>query len=535
MQLRMYGGHIRNWESLCAQLGVDRELPRRQREEAVLLAAYRRWRERMPAHLNGMFSFAIWDEARGQLFCARDHFGMKAFYYHITDARTLVTGLTIAQVLQQPGVRRTLNEQMLQLYLSFTYPAGEDTFFGGVKKLMPGCCMVWKDGRLRITRYFRPEFIPDERKSLEEWAAQIHDTAAAIMRQERRNGEKAGVFLSSGVDSSYILALSDVQESCSCGYTAQDFDEAALAKEAARLLRRRNHTCLITPQAYFGMTPYVMYHMEQPLADASAVAFAIACREAAGRRKVWYSGEGADEFFAGYNIYSRAHAYAEKPQARYIGNTDIMREAEKRELLRRYDPDVLPGAVVESVCRATRCPDALSRMQSVDIQIWLEGDIYLNIDKMSRAAGLEIRMPLSDLRLFSVASRIPARYRAGGAVNKLAFRAAAAKVLPPEIANRKKLGFAVPIRQWLLQEEYNADVRRLFASAAAQRFFHREKLEALFCGFCSGRQQDWRKIWTIYTFLVWYELYFCGAQAPDAAFPTGGTASGDGGYRCAAR
>ena len=121
----------------------------------------------------------------------------------------------------------------------------------------------------------------------------------------------------------------------------------------------------------------------------------------------------------------------------------------------------------------------------------------------------------------------------------LAFRAAAAKVLPPEIANRRKLGFAVPIRQWLLQEEYNADVRRLFASAAAQRFFHREKLEALFCGFCSGRQQDWRKIWTIYTFLVWYELYFCGAQAPAlpprAACPAGGTASGDGGYRCAAR
>lgn len=147
-------------------------------------------------------------------------------------------------------------------------------------------------------------------------------------------------------------------------------------------------------------------------------------------------------------------------------------------------------------------------MSDVDIQIWLEGDIYLNVDKMSTAAGLEIRMPLTDRRIFDIASRMPSRFKVNEEQNKVAFRTAAAKVLPEEIAFRKKLGFIVPIRIWMSDERYNQDVQRLFHSDIAEKFFDVNAIHAIFDEYVEGNSDNWRKVWTIYTFLVWYEEYF---------------------------
>ena len=141
-------------------------------------------------------------------------------------------------------------------------------------------------------------------------------------------------------------------------------------------------------------------------------------------------------------------------------------------------------------------------------QIWLEGDIYLNVDKMSTAAGLEIRMPLTDRRIFDIASRMPSRFKVNEEQNKVAFRTAAAKVLPEEIAFRKKLGFVVPIRIWLADERYNSDVRRRLQSESCARFFRLEEVQAIFDEYTGGNSDLWRKVWTIYTFLVWYDEYF---------------------------
>ena len=508
IKVKEYRGHIRNWAALCEELGIDAGLSREAREEAILIEAYKVWGYDMAHHMHGMFAFALWDEEEQKLFCLRDQFGTKPFYYYMTADGRLLYGTMIRQILEQPGFVKELNEEMLQIYLTLTYGAGEDTFFTGLKKLLPGCYLVWQDGKLEITRYWSPQFQADDSKSLEDWSNEIHTTVQQIMPEVKEKAEYAESFLSGGVDSSYVLAMSDVQAADSCGYDEERFDESGLAAQTAALLGRDIHRCRITPEEYFAAVPYVMYHMEQPLGDASAIAFALACKATAQHTKLCYSGEGADEFFGGYNMYRNAERYGENLKTFYVGNTNIMKEDEKRRILKRYYEDVLPINLVKDIYEETEGLDPLTKMSDVDIQIWLEGDIYLNVDKMSEAAGLEIRMPLTDRRIFDIASRMPSKYKVSPEQNKVALRTAAAKVLPEEIAFRKKLGFVVPIRIWMADERYNHDVQTRLTGSTAEKFFHVEEIKAIWEEYIGGNSDNWRKLWTIYCFVVWYEEYF---------------------------
>ncbi len=508
VEIKEYRGHIRNHAALCAELGIEDTLPREEREALILQKAYAAWGTEMGNHLHGMFAFALWDAEQNAMVCIRDQFGTKPFYYYITEDEKFLCGTMIRTIMEQQGFVKQLNEKMLQYYLTMTYTAGEETFFVGVKKLLPGRCLVFKDGKCTVTRYWKPEFHPDTNPTLAQWADEIHATMQQMMAEVKEPHETAESFLSGGVDSSYVLALSDVQTVNSCGYEEERFDESILAKQTTDLLGRTCNRCIITPEQYFEIVPYVMYHMEQPLGDASAIAFAIACRDTAKHTKLCYSGEGADEFFGGYNMYRNAERYGDNLKTFYVGNTNIMKEEDKQRLMLHYDPTVLPIDLARDIYAENEGLDPLSKMSDVDIQIWLEGDIYLNVDKMGSAAGLEIRMPMTDRRVFDIASRMPSCYKVNDEQNKVALRTAAAKVLPEEIAFRKKLGFVVPIRIWLADERYNADVRRLLTSDIAAKFFHLEEIEAIFSEYIGGNSDLWRKVWTIYTFLVWYEEYF---------------------------
>lgn len=508
IKVQEYRGHIRNWEALCEELCIDKSLSRREREERILVRAFETWQFDMAAHLYGMFAFALWDEEEKQLFCLRDQFGTKPFYYYETEDGQLLYGTTIRGIMEQPGFVKELNEEMLQIYLSLTYVAGENTFFRGLKKLLPGRYLIWKDGVVTVKRYWKPEFHPDDSKSLEEWADEIHTTLGEIMKEVKTSDERVESFLSGGVDSSYVLAMSDADTADTCGYEEERFDESVLAVETARILERKISRRVINPEEYFNIVPYVMYNMEQPLGDASAIVFALGCQATAEHTKICYSGEGADEFFGGYNMYRNAERYGENLKNFYVGNTNIMKEDEKKKILKKYDPDVLPIEVAQSIYEEMEGLDPLTKMSNIDIQIWLEGDIYLNVDKMSEAAGLEVRMPLTDLRIFDIASRMPSKYKVNEEQNKVAFRTAAQKMLPEEIAFRKKLGFIVPIRIWMADDRYNQDVRAKFHSEMAEKFFNVEEINTIFDEYVGGNSDNWRKVWTIYTFLVWYEEYF---------------------------
>ena len=503
-----YRGHIRNWKQLCEELEIADSLAREEREREIVLKAYEKWGHDVADHIYGMFAFAINDEAENKIFAVRDQFGTKPFYYYVTADNRLLCGTYIRPIMEQEGFVKELNEKMLQIYLTLTYVAGEETFFKGLKKLMPGHWLEFKDGKLTVERYWTPSFAPDKTKSLDDWADEIHSTLAHIMTEVKEPNEVAESFLSGGVDSSYVLAMSDAKRADSCGYDEERFDESRVAAKTAELLGVEHSVAKIQPKDFFGIVPYVMYNMEQPLGDASAIVFTLGCLATAKHTKLCYSGEGADEFFGGYNMYRNAERYGDDLKNFYVGNTNIMKEELKERILRNYDPTVLPINLVKYIYDETEGLDPLTKMSDVDIQIWLEGDIYLNVDKMSTAAGLEIRMPLTDRRIFDIASRMPSKYKVNDENNKVAFRTAAAKVLPEEIAFRKKLGFIVPVRLWLADERYNSDVVAKFHSEAAAKFFKLDDINAIYDEYVGGNSDNWRMVWTIYTFLVWYEEYF---------------------------
>ncbi len=503
-----YRGHIRNWKQLCEELEIADSLAREEREREIVLKAYEKWGHDVADHIYGMFAFAINDEAENKIFAVRDQFGTKPFYYYVTADDRLLCGTYIRPIMEQEGFVKELNEKMLQIYLTLTYVAGEETFFKGLKKLMPGHWLEFKDGKLMVERYWTPSFAPDKTKSLDDWADEIHSTLAHIMTEVKEPNEVAESFLSGGVDSSYVLAMSDAKRADSCGYDEERFDESRVAAKTAELLGVEHSVAKIQPKDFFGIVPYVMYNMEQPLGDASAIVFTLGCLATAKHTKLCYSGEGADEFFGGYNMYRNAERYGDDLKNFYVGNTNIMKEELKERILQNYDPTVLPINLVKHIYDETEGLDPLTKMSDVDIQIWLEGDIYLNVDKMSTAAGLEIRMPLTDRRIFDIASRMPSEYKVNDENNKVAFRTAAAKVLPEEIAFRKKLGFIVPVRLWLADERYNSDVVAKFHNEAAAKFFKLDEINAIYDEYVGGNSDNWRMVWTIYTFLVWYEEYF---------------------------
>lgn len=506
--VKEYRGHIRNWKELCEELNIDVTLSRDERENAILVKAYEAWGYDMAEHMRGMFAFALYDDTEDKIFCLRDQFGTKPFYYYVTEDGNLLYGTMIRQILDQPGFVKELNEDMLQIYMSLTYVAGEDCFFKGMKRLLPGHYLVWQSGKLEVVRYWKPEFHPEEGKNLEEWADELHNTLLEVMDEVKEKDEYAETFLSGGVDSSYVFAVSDVEISNSCGYEEERFDESGLARQTADILGKGNNRCVITPEQYFEIVPWVMYNMEQPLGDASAIAFALGCKATAEHTKICYSGEGSDEFFGGYNMYRNAERYGDNLKTFYVGNTNIMKEDEKQRILKNYKEGVLPINIVKDSYEEMEGLDPLTKMQTIDIQVWLDGDIYLNVDKMSEAAGLEVRMPLTDMRIFDIASRMPSQYKLNEDQNKVALRTAAAKVLPEEIAFRKKLGFIVPIRIWMADERYNQDVQAKLRGESAAKFFNMEEINAIFEDYIGGNSDNWRKVWTIYTFLVWYEEYF---------------------------
>ena len=509
IELREYRGHIRNRNQLCEELGIDGGcLSSKECEKQIIIKAYEKWGRLMGNHIFGMFAFWLYDEKEDKIFALRDQFGTKPFYYYVTADSRLLCSLSIRKIMEQEGFVKELNRDMLQIYMTLTYVAGEDTFFSGVKKLMPGYWLEFKNGSIELGQYWKPTFRPDNSKKLDEWADEIHSTLSHIFTEVKDKDETVESFLSGGVDSSYVLAMSDAKRADSCGYDEERFDESRVAAKTAELLGVEHSVANIQPKDFFDIVPFTMYNMEQPLGDASAIVFTLGCLSTAKHTKICYSGEGADEFFGGYNMYRNAEKYGDDLKNFYVGNTNIMKEEEKQRILKSYNPDVLPINLVKYIYDETEGLDPLTKMSDVDIQIWLEGDIYLNVDKMSTAAGLEIRMPLTDLRIFDIASRMPSKYKVNEEQNKVAFRTAAAKVLPEEIAFRKKLGFIVPVRIWLADENYNTDVRAKFNSDYAAEFFNIDEINAIYKEYVGGNSDNWRKVWTIYTFLVWYEEYF---------------------------
>ena len=537
----VFNGEIYNFQALTAELQAAGHTFATRSDTEVLLHGYEEWGKGMLDRLRGMFTFALWDRKAETLFLARDHFGIKPLYYYQNEEGELLFGSEIKSFLDHPGFHKALNEDQLSLYLSYQYSPGEDTFFRGVKKLLPAHCLTWQRGEVKIERYWQPAFTPDEGPALAEWEQAIADAMTESVAAHKIADVEVGSFLSSGVDSSYMAALAKVDKTFTVGFANKQYDETDFAKEFSAHIGVKNYAYRITPEEYWANLGRIQYHMDEPLADAASVALYFVNREAAKQVKVCLSGEGADEFFGGYNIYKEPFTvswYDKLPlwlrravgaaasvlppvpgvnflvrrgrplEERYIGNTNLMGERRKRQLLKNYTGRILPTDLSRPYFEQTRGQDAVTRMEYCDLNLWMVGDILLKADKMSMANSLELRVPFLDRKVFDLACRIPTSCKVSAAQTKIAMRGAAEKTIPPKTADKKKLGFPVPVRAWLREEKYAAILREAFASEAAEKFFNTAALNKMLDQHLSGKRDNWRQLWCVFIFLVWYDEYF---------------------------
>ena len=503
VQVRYYSGYIRNFKKLCEELGIT-PLSREQREEQILIKGFAKWGTQLPMHLFGAFAFALYDDSADKLYVFRDQVGQKQLFYAVVGDELLCNG-DIDAIVSDSRFEKRLNKRMLQQYLFYGYPIGKETFYEGVYKLKGGHYLVWDGKQVKLTCYFKPLFQPED-KTIDEFAEEIKAGVTEILEEERADTELPykESFLSGGVDSSYLLAASDAQCANTVGYEEADFSEAHLAKETAEHFNKGFRVKMITPEMYFERIPTVMDKMGQPLGDASAVAFSIGCQAVKEHADVVYSGEGIDEFFGGYNAHKREipsdWAYL---TCSHIMNTDVV-----KSLMLDFDEDVKPSDPLMSMWEEAKEEDQLDSKLTMDISFWLDGDIYLNTDRTSTACGIELHTPFSDYRLFEVASRIPSKYQFREEQNKYVFRKAASSILPYESAFRKKVGFPVPVRQWLADERYNQPVKEKLFGTSSQKFFDQAQMKDMWDRFIGGETLLWNRVYAIYAFLLWYDLKF---------------------------
>ena len=559
----VFNGEIYNYQDLRADLEAEGWAFQTHSDTEVLLTGYLAWGEAVLDRLRGMFAFAIWNRATRELFCARDFFGIKPFYYTLADGPRgpqFVFASEIKCILEHPAYERALNEEALEQYLCFQFSALPETFFKGIFKLEPAHCLtVRADGTMTTRRYWRPTYDFDEGRSREDTVEAIDAAMRESVRYHNVADVEVGSFLSSGIDSSYMAACLAKENPAIKTFTVGfaeyegERDEITWARELADELHIANSSKHIGEEEYWASLPRVQWHMDEPSADPSAVALYFVDQIAAEQVKAVLSGEGADEFFGGYRIYQTPFANqklawapkgllrgaskaaralgvrganyleraSETPEDWYYTNANgVAFSPEERERLRagkRADGAArvpTPQELIAPAYAEVAGLDDTTRMQYVDLFFWLVGDILLKTDKMSMAHSLESRVPFLDKRVFEVSATIPTRLKANGEQTKLALREAAERAIPKDWAQKEKLGFPVPMVNWLRQDRYYEQVKEQFTSELAARFFDTDELVRLLDEHKAGADRS-RKIWIVSMFLLWYRIYFVDRTVPE--------------------
>ncbi len=536
----VFNGEIYNYRQIREGLVAAGHTFKTHSDSEVLIHGYEEYGEDLVPMLRGMFSFVIWDTKTKTLFGARDYFGIKPLYY-ARFGNAFLFGSEIKGFTPHPAFTASLNEEVLANYLSFQYSPTEETFFKNVYKLPPAHYFTYKNGEMFKTRYWHPDFNEDTSgKTINEYADIVDDAIKESVEAHKISDVEVGSFLSSGIDSSYIAATANVDKTFTVGFGSDEkYNEISYAKEFADFINTVNISKVITPEEYWGEFPRIQYHMDEPLADPAAVPLYFVSKLAAEQVKVVLSGEGADELFGGYKIYAAPLACPKfnlvpTPIRRalgkiamllpkihgvnflirrgrpvedwFIGNANIFSKRERAKLLKK-DNSPAPRELCKKFYKEVSDKNEVTRMQYLDINMWMMGDILLKADKMSMAHSLELRVPFLDREIMQLAQTIPLDKRVNLSNTKLALRKAASKTLPSKTSEKPKLGFPVPIRVWLKEDKYYNIVKEEFLSETSNKYFNTSRLVKLLDEHRAGKCDNSRKIWTVYTFLVWYKQF----------------------------
>ena len=534
----VYNGEVYNYKELKEELLALGHTFTTTSDTEVLVHGFEEWHTDLPKHLRGMFAFAIYDKNSKELFLARDNFGIKPLYYAYMN-ETFMFASEIKAFLDLPDFKKEFNEAIMQAYLEFSFVPTNETFFKGVYRLDAGSSLLFKDGNITIDKYFKLDF-KEENQTFAEATKNIADVMKDSVNHHLLSDVEVGSFLSSGIDSSYIVSLAKPNKTYTVGYDIAKYDEITYAKDLADKLGITNKSHVITKDEYMNSLSDIFYYLDEPTSDPAAISLYFVAKLASKDVKVVLSGEGADEFFGGYNIYRYdvdmgfynklpyfiRHFFSniakllpefkgvnflirrgEKPENYYIGVNRNFSEKMARKVLKNKYPLKAIDVTKETYAEYSNFTD-IEKMQAIDINYWLMKDILLKADRMTMASGLEGRVPFIDKCVFNVAKTLHIEYKVTKENTKVALREAAKEVIPTEAYKKKKLGFPVPIREWLKDDDVYEEVKNTLNSEIAKNYFNTKVLNKLLIEHKNNKKDNYRKIWTVYCFLKWYDVFF---------------------------
>ena len=536
----VFNGEIYNYQELKEELIALGHDFKTKSDTEVLVHGYEEWHTDLPKHLRGMFAFVIYDKNKNEVFLARDNFGIKPLYFAKMND-TFMFASEIKAFLDVPDFEKVFNESILETYLEFSFVPTNETFFKGVHRLDAGCSLLYKDGEIKLNKYFKLDF-KEENMSFEDAVKNISDVMKDSVEKHLIADVEVGSFLSSGIDSSYIVSLAKPDKTYTVGYENKKYDETMYAKDLAEKLGIKNESKIITKEEYLENISKIMYHLDEPTSDPAAISLYFVAKLASKDLKVVLSGEGADEFFGGYNYYREEVDYkfynklpfcirhalgkvasifpegrgfnflvrrGEKLENSYIGvNRNFSSKMAKKVLKNNYELKAID--VTKDVYNEFKNYSNIDKMQAIDINFWLMKDILLKADRMTMASSIEGRVPFIDKEVFKVASHLPFDYKVTKENTKVALRAAAKEVIPTEAYKKKKLGFPVPVREWIKEGDFKEEVEKALNSDVANKYFNTKIINKMFEEHVNGKKDNYRKIWTIYTFIKWYQVFFEG-------------------------
>ncbi|WP_353892559.1 asparagine synthase (glutamine-hydrolyzing) [Proteinivorax hydrogeniformans] len=531
-------GEIYNYKELRKELSNKGHKFFTQGDAEVIIHLYEEHGKDLVNHLRGMFSFVLYDIEKDKIIACRDHFGIKPLYYTLNQDRFACSSELKSLLLTMP--QKELDKESLSYYLTYQYVPLEKTMIKDVFKLLPGHRLIIDKNGITKEKYWSAEFSPKD-KPVEQYKDEISHVIAQSVKVHMQSDVPIGAFLSSGVDSTAIAALMRQIKKIntfSVGFEGSQ-NECVYSSKTSKVLDTEHHKWIISEQEYFQSINDYIWFIDDPVADPSAIALYLVSKLASKHVKVVLSGEGADEFFAGYGIYKEPLALkrfdfvpkgikkglnrAIKPlfkfhgknyllrgttelSNRFVGNAKIFVDDVKDVLIDPPSTYASPFELTKPFYETSSHLDPVKQMQTIDINFWLPGNILTKADKMSMANSIELRVPFLDIEVFKVASQIPTSHSINPNTTKAILRDALKNVVPEHIINRPKLGFPVPLAHWLRGKRGEHCIS-VIKSSGLEKVINLNYVQKLYNDHLSGKANNARKIWTLYILAMWHKKF----------------------------
>lgn len=534
----VFNGEIYNYKELQEELEEKGHKFITNSDTEILIHGYEEWKKQLPKKLRGMFAFAIWDKKNQTLFCARDPFGIKPFYYYKKE-KIFLFASEIKAFLEHPEFEKVLNKELLASYLSFSFTPTVETFFKDVFCLEPGNSLTFQNNQIEIQPYFKIQF-EEKQQDFHKMVEQISNTVKNSIHYHMISDVEVGAFLSSGIDSSYIVSLAKPDKTYTVGYHSLKYSEIEYAKDLSQKLEIKNTSIAITKEEYMNAVEKMLYYMDEPFCDPAAVSLYLISKEASKEVKVILSGEGADEFFGGYNTYKEEIDYqfyhkipfflrhfvaklfeilpegkgrnfivrnGKRIEEDYVGVNKILSEKEVKKII-AFKKKGNSQEITKPIFEQYKKQNNITKMQAIDIKFWLTKDILLKADKMTMANSIEARTPFVDKKVFEIASTLPMQYKVSKNNTKVALRQAAKQAIPNDAYKKKKLGFPVPLREWVKEDDMYHKIKDSIKQEWVAEFFNQKYVLHLLEQHKNNKKDNYKKVWAVYCFIKWYEIYF---------------------------